>query len=312
MKMDRASLIRGILLPFRHLVVMGRRGQLHRSASVLILRPFSTSSSLTAGLSVLAPIDRPELRFAMSDSMVLRAVYWFGVQGYEGILTRVWELLCRQSTAVLEVGGNIGLYAVLGGSQKPKRYSVLEPIPLVADQIRKNLLLNRLDGVEVLQVAAIPMRVSQPVQMNVPAEADAIPVGAHLVEGVEVTGRSSCQVLTVTGIPFADLAADRDLIKIDAEGIEAILLESAIEVLAIQRPTLVIEVLPESEHLSSVLKRLALDLSYRIYVVPAYGTDVPVEVAPEEFNSRFPSRHRSKDVVLTRIDLNRLLADGPP
>jgi FkbM family methyltransferase len=241
--------------------------------------------------------------------MVMRAIYWYGVQGYEGVLATLWERLSARSASILEVGGNVGLYAVLGGRFAKGRYTVLEPLPQVAEQVRINLRLNDIQGVEVLEAAAIPMAEEQAVRLNVPDEAAAMPVGAHLVVGSEVTGRSSGRVVSVQGLPFARLAMGRDLIKIDAEGIEAVLLEAAREAIQQTRPTLVIEVLPEAVQLASLLRDLAMRMGYRLYAVPAYGSDVPVQVSADLFDSLVPGRHRSKDVILTDLDLGALLRE---
>jgi FkbM family methyltransferase len=220
------------------------------------------------------------------------------VQGYEGRLGSLWPELCADAANVLEVGGNIGLFSVLGASACRGRYTVVEPLPQIADVLRGNLARNALDRVEVLQTAVIPDREPRKVSLNVPSEAHALPVGAHLDQGVEVTGRGSDRHLLVDGLPVATLAAGRDLIKIDAEGIEAELLLAARPVLDATRPTLVIEVLPEAVRLGDALRGIALDWGATINVVPAYGSDTIVPVAAAEFDSSVPGRYNSKDIVL--------------
>ena len=300
--------LRIFLWPVRWVAVSGRRGQVPRSLAILLIRPFAKRPAWLQGLTEVLPLDRRQLRFAASDSMVMRTVYWYGVQGYEGILATLWEKLSDRSEAILEVGGNVGLYAVLGGRHARGTYTVLEPLPQVAEQVRINLRLNDIRCVEVLQAAAIPMADEQVVQLNVPEEAVGMPVGAHLVVGSEVSGRTSGSVLQVQGLPFAQLAQGRDLIKIDAEGIEAVLLESAQDIIKRSRPTLVIEVLPESVHLATLLQELAQRMGYRLYAVPAYGTDKLVQLDPRSFVSTVPAEFNSKDVILTDHDLEALLS----
>ncbi len=300
-------MVRGLLHPFRVMAVTGSRGLWTRSLAVLVLKQFDPLHWLLADLEQIRPVDRADLKFSAVDSMVLRAVYWYGVQGYEGVLSRIWPLLCERSTSILEVGGNVGLYAVLGGAHCKAAYRVLEPLPEVAEQIRRNLRLNGIAHVEVVQAAAIPMPTAQTVAMNIPVEDAAVPVGAHLLQGTEVSGRSSGQIIEVPGVPFIELVRDAQLVKIDAEGIEATLLESAYDRIVTHRPTIVIEVLPESVHLGELICRLARDADYRLFVIPAYGSDRPVLVEPGKFDSTVPARHRSKDVILTRLDLMALL-----
>lgn len=242
--------------------------------------------------------------------MVLRSVYWYGVQGYEGIMADLWVRLCQHSRAVLEVGGNVGFYTVLGARKRAGSYAVLEPLPELASEIRKNLALNRVEGVQVYQAAAIPSAQEEMVVLNVPSEISAMTVGAHLVIGTEVSGRRSERTVSVPGKPFAQVVQGCDLVKIDAEGVEAVLLESAQAEIEKSRPTLVVELLPESTHLAELLRSIAERMKYRIFTVPAYGSDEVVELALKDFSSRSPIQHRSKDVILTDLDLAGLLGNA--
>lgn len=291
--------LRAILTPFRFGVVRGHRGNLLRSACVVVLKPFERRRNSLRGLDNIVPLDRPEISFEASDSMVMRTVYWFGVQGYEGTLPDVWANLCAQSKSVLEVGGNVGLYAVIGARVARGIYTVVEPVPEVAGVLRANLARNGLQSVEVLQAAVIPGSERSSVELNIPDEGSANPVGAHLVAGSEVRGRSSQRVVKVDGLPFRKLLQGRDLVKIDAEGLEYALLAEAQEELRQHRPILIVEVLPESVQLAALLSKIAREIGYLIHVVPAYGLEAIVTIAHEEFDANVPRRHRSKDVILS-------------
>lgn len=104
---------------------------------------------------------------------------------------------------MLEIGGNVGLFTVIGVRVAPGSYTVVEPVPLVAATLRANLARNGLTDVEVLQGAVIPDNNARDVTLNLPAEDWGMPVGAHVI---------------VPGLPIRQLAEGRDLIKIDAEG----------------------------------------------------------------------------------------------
>ena len=279
-----------------------RRGNPIRSGAVLVLKRVARSHRhhLCERLAEIRPIDAPNLSFKAVDSMVMDAIYWLGITGYEGRVSDVWVELCRGAQSILEVGGNIGLFTILGATATSGRYTVVEPLPEVAGVLRANLSRNGLLGrVELLEAAAIPESKARDVLLNVPDEGRDAPVGAHLVEGVEVIGRSSLRHLKVPGIPIAGLASGRDVIKIDAEGIEAALLSAIRDVLIATRPALLIEVLPEAARLGELIADLAREASYIIYIVPEYGSDVIVPVSPDNFTADLPRRYRSKDVVLS-------------
>ena len=291
--------------PLRRLVFAVGRGNPLRVAATMVLRRAARAhhGHLAARLSEIRPIDRPDLSFEPVDSMVIDAVYWLGVRGYEGIAARVWTELCAEADAVLEIGGNVGLFAVIGATATRGTYTVVEPVPQVAATLRKNLARNGLARVEVLQAAVVAGEAMRDVVMNLPAEGRAMPVGAHLLDAVEVAPRASDGRITVRGWPISGLAAGRDLIKIDAEGIEATLIGNIRAMLLRDRPTLMVEVLPEATRLAALLSELAAEAGYRIHVLPAYGSDRVVTVEAADFTAATPATHHSKDVVLSVRDL---------
>lgn len=285
-------------------VVRFPRGSLLRNACIGVIKATQGKCRLPPRLAEVRPLDRPALSFEATDSMVMDAIYWFGVQGYEGRMADVWESLCSQARNVVEVGANVGLFTVLGGKATSGSYLALEPVPGVADILRRNLARNGLsDKVEVYQSAAIPDATQSTVALNIPNEGRDSPVGSHLVVGSEVTGRSSLQVIHVAGLPFRQLVRNANLIKVDAEGLEAQLFESARSEIAGNTPTIVAEVLPESTRLASLLRELAITHGYTINIIPAYGTNRIDVVEPQRFDSKTPLMSNSKDVVLSRLRL---------
>jgi len=287
--------------PLRQAVLdLPRRHPIRVAASIVLRRAARAHRHRLAGqLAEIQPLDAPALSFEAVDSMVMDAVYWFGVRGYEGTVARVWTALCAQSRSVLEIGGNVGLFTVIGAQATPGSYTVVEPVPMVAATLRANLARNGLAKVEVLQAAVVPGGEARDVTLNVPAEDWGVPVGAHLIDGVEVAGRSSRSQVAVPGPPIRGLAEGRDLIKIDAEGIEAALLGDIRALLVERRPTLLIEVLPEAERLGELLAALATEAGYQIHVLPEWGSDRVATVPAASFTAGLPRSFNSKDVVLS-------------
>lgn len=216
--------------PFRRAVVRWPRGSLPRNASIAILRPVEKAHRqvLSARVREITPLDVPDISFEAVDSMVMDSVYWFGLHGYEGCVSRVWISLCSHARSVLEIGGNVGLYTVIGARATRGEYTVVEPVPAVA--------------------------------------------------------------------------RGRDLIKIDAEVIEAALLSSAREIIVAQRSELLVEVLPQSNLLAALLRDLAEQVGYRIVIIPNWGSDRLIPVAARDFSADLPKRYNSKDVLLTAAE----------
>lgn len=289
-----------LFFPLRWAVTHLRRGSLPRSASVLVLRQALRANRgvLSRRLPAVVPLDFPDVSFDPVDSMVMDAVYWMGVRGYEGKVADLWIDTCRSARSILEVGGNVGLFTVIGARAGSAAYTVVEPVPSVAATLRRNLARNGLGRVTVLNAAAIPGDAEATVSLSIPNEGRDAPVGAFLAATSEVSDRDRSNSLDVRGLPFRDLIQGCDVIKIDAEGIEAELLGAVEAELIATRPTLLIEVLPESERLGRLLARLAVAARYEIVVIPEWGSDTPVIIAPDRFTAAVPAAHHSKDVML--------------
>lgn len=287
--------------PLRHAVTRFRRGSLPRGASVAVLKHVAKAHRhlLCSKVREIRPLDVPDISFEPVDSMVMDAVYWFGVQGYEGMVPDVWVSRCRTARSILEIGGNVGIFTIIGARATRGAYTVVEPVPAIAQVLRNNVRRNGLDQVQIIEAAAIPGEERADVQLNIPDERRSAPVGAFLAIGSEVHDRAAAQSLSVTGIPFSELARGRDLIKIDAEGIEAELLSSARDLLIAQRTDLLVEVLPDSTRLAGVLRALAEQGGYRIVVIPEWGSDKLITVAVNDFGADLPRKYNSKDVLLT-------------
>jgi FkbM family methyltransferase len=255
---------------------------------------------LAGQLRDVRPLDFPGLRFSAADSMVIETVYWFGIHGYEGLVAAAWVEQCQRATAILEIGGNIGLFTVIGAKASSARYVVAEPVPHVAAILRGNLRLNDVTHVEVMEAAAVPGTQSAQVTLSIPDEQHDMPVGAHLTTGTEVANDPGTRQIVVQGIPFRDLVAGCDLIKIDAEGVEVDLLRAARDIVVAAKPNLLIEVLPSSPELAAFLVELAKEAGYRMFILPEWGADTPVVTAPDAFTLELMTQHNSKDLLLLR------------
>lgn len=270
-----------------------------RRAAVLALQRIARQVPLTPRLESVQPLDWPQLRFRADDSIVIDAVYWFGVKGYEGRLPRIWEGLARRATETVEIGGNVGLYTVIGGQVARGAYTVFEPNPEVAATLRANLALNEVLKVVVFEAAVTWERTRQRVPFNIPDEGRRQAVGGHLVQGVDAgLNRTSRTLLEVDTWPALEACGRADLIKLDCEGAEHRLLSAIRPLIAERRPTLVVEVLPYATDLAALLAAFSHDYGYRIHVVPAWGTDRIWPVPPEQFSAAAPERLKSKGVIL--------------
>lgn len=83
-------------------------------------------------------------------------LYCYGQEGYEGHEVSWWRHFCRQSHGVLEIGANIGYYTVQGALAAPGiPYTTVVAHPESADVVRRNLELNAIHHVKVIQAAVV-------------------------------------------------------------------------------------------------------------------------------------------------------------
>ncbi len=213
--------------------------------------------------------DNPTLSFVNADSLVLRQLYWLGEQGWEPELVPWWRYFCRRASAVLEIGANVGYYAVQGGKVAPHaRYIAVEPHPASVAICRANLALNQIQSVEVIPAAAVADSAQTSVTLVVPWEQLATPTVAFVPSDSELPAAMARRATTALEVPAVDvrsLLPGVELLKIDAEGQEHALLAASKEHLYACRPTIFVEMLPESPRLRSLLVRLCRDLGYRCY-----------------------------------------------
>lgn len=245
----------------------------------------------------------PEIRLEGSDSLVAKLLYRYGAGGYEGAEATYWRRACANATSVLELGANIGYYTVQGASANPRcRYRTVEPHPVSAAAVRRNLARNGLLNVEVVEAAAVGRRGLGPMELSVPAQDRyALPAGAFLRDGGEgVEHLDERAVLTVDTVTMEDLIDGVDLLKLDIEGHEADVLEPVLGTLLRTAPTIFLEV-----RMAAVprLRRMILEFARSGFVVFAIGSESLHLVTLDELEGAAGlPRYGSRDLVLVPAD----------
>ncbi|MFP5370047.1 MAG: FkbM family methyltransferase [Actinomycetes bacterium] len=249
--------------------------------------------------------DNPALEFVAIDSQVLEQLYWSGEQGWEPELLPWWRGCCRRATSVLELGTNVGYFAVQGARAAPDvRYVAVEPHPFSAEICRAHLALNSVTSVEVVEAAAVADPAVSTVPLLVPADQAATPTVAFLSAGTELPADMARDVTAVLDVPAVDvrgLLDGVDLIKMDVEGQEHVLLASMREHLRERRPTLFVEVLPGTTQLRALLAELCATDGYRCYALSRRGL-VALEGA-RLATVRLMEEYGCQDVILSAADM---------
>jgi FkbM family methyltransferase len=258
-------------------------------------------------LTEFALPDNREIRLTVVRSRLTQLLFWYGETGYEGAETHWWRTLCAKADRILEVGANIGYYTVQGAHAAPKTaYTAVEANPEAAAIVSRNVDLNQLSNVRVVQAAVVGDDAPTSMELALPdQEQYAAPTGAYLSVGTEgIKNRPAGTTVTVPTIPMSELVDGVDLLKLDIEGYEANVLEAVWPWLLEQRPTIVVEVLKEAPRLRKVICELR-DAGYEVRAIGDTGLHV---ITDQELNADVPlPRYGSRDVILIPAERLHLL-----
>ncbi len=275
------------------------RSSRHRAQDALlhVLR----RGGIPAGVRTFALGDNRELMFVNAESLVLHQLYWFGEQGWEPQLLPWWRRFCRRSSAILELGANVGYFTVQGARAAPQaRYLAVEPYPASASVCRANLQLNRVQSVELVTAAAVADTEPAAVELHVPSDQLAAPTVAFLGAGTELPERMRRHLARTIAVPAVDvrsLLPGIDLLKLDVEGQEHALLAASRQHLRTHKPTVFVEVLPGTARLRRLIAELCRDDGYHCYV-PGAGSLVRLE-PPDILGAPLLDRYGGQDVILS-------------
>jgi len=169
---------------------------------------------------------------------------------YEARELDLWERLTPVSGLVVDVGGNLGVYACLAAKAQGTRVVVFEPAPENVDLLRKNLALNGvLDRVELVEAAV------GDVQGELVIHLAKENIGTHSASranaGAGADASSSVRVPVWTLDEHPATAPTRPsletacLLKVDVEGYDGHVLRGARAFIEKVKPTLLIEYVPQ-------------------------------------------------------------------
>lgn len=194
-------------------------------------------------------------------------LYWHGLDTWEGATLGIFSRLLEDAEIVFDVGAYIGVYALLAGLyESSKLVYAFEPMPDIADVLRRNVAVNGLDNVHVETCAAADQ--NGEATLFIPRAG--LPASSSTREGFR-DARTEIKVRTVKLDSFVEARGIRrvDLIKVDTEATEPQVLEGARGVLQRDRPLVICEVL--AGHTEDELNRILGDLDYRYFWITSDG-----------------------------------------
>jgi FkbM family methyltransferase len=263
---------------------MGNRTLFHRAFDRLVrtgLRhapssEMTESAALWWGYRYLPPSGEVTLRsgavmHVTPTDYLQMLLYYTGT--FEAHCLRVLRRVLRPGSVFIDVGANIGLYTVEAGRVVGMRGTVvsIEAAPPHVDALERNIRLNHLANVRV-----IPHAVGAAVGNATLSLAPGENLGMFTLGAVDGGAVHRVRVEPLDLMLDERGIARVDLIKMDIEGAELGALRGAREVLARDRPPILIELndnaLTRCGASSAEVKAFLGDLGYRGWVVSRIGS----------------------------------------
>lgn len=196
-----------------------------------------------------------ELEFPENVALIYTTpLFWNGPEAYEAPTSRTIALLAGKSKLFLDIGSNIGIYAVYVGVKFPQVKTIaFEPVPVIweknrafhranrlSDQVTRNIALSDRDSVQKLFLPVFDTGLEE--EQTATLNEKSWQAHAEKVEAIEI------QCLTLDTFAAQNpLPAGPVCVKIDVEGFEAAVFRGGKRFLTERRPWIVCELLPCEE-----------------------------------------------------------------
>ena len=182
---------------------------------------------------------------------------------YEPIETHLLKAIANRSQVVIDVGANVGYYAVELGKVMGdfSRLLAIEPVRESFQQLERNVKLNELNDRVNMYMTAVGS-IEGTAEIFIPETSGSSAASTRNLHNEENHSSQIVPVTTIDAIMSSSGLDKCDLIKIDVEGAELMVLQGAIGTIKKHKPVIFAELLRKwSSHFSynpnSVLELLA-------------------------------------------------------
>lgn len=204
---------------------------------------------------------------AEGTDRIATRLYWKGINGFEGDTLQLFIKLLKFTDTVLDIGANIGIYALIAATDNPNRkVYAFEPVPRIVKCLKRNIELNKADNLQV-ECSAITNYDGE-ITLYVPPAG--IPRSASTAKGFRESNEAiSVQALTIDSFVTLNNISKVDLIKIDTETTEPLVLEGAKNILERDEPIIICEVLKGKTE--KLLHSILNNTNYKYFWISSEG-----------------------------------------
>jgi FkbM family methyltransferase len=204
----------------------------------------------------------PFMMFTVDDSPASH--YIMIEKRFEPMSMKVWAALARTATGILDIGANVGVYALVAASLRNDiSVHAFEPNPYAFARLRLHRSLNAFSHVKIHTVALSNKRGIERLSWAV-KDRNNISSGGTLVRD----SYEGCETVPCDVAPLDDFAhirvGTRGLVKIDVEGAEHAVILGMKKVL-MEKPDIIIEAL--NSNVCRDINKTVMPLGYRSYFI---------------------------------------------
>lgn len=188
-------------------------------------------------------------------------IFWCGLtNGWEKMSIRLWIQLCKQSSVIFDIGANTGLYALAAKAINPHaKVYAFDPVHLVYDKLRQNIVLNNSDIIAV-EMAASDSDGFATIYDTLHEHTLSVAVNKNLLPAGAKASEVRIETITLDSFIRKNKIQKIDLMKIDVETHEPEVLQGFKEHLSYFRPVLIIEIL--TDEIGERVAKLTEGLNY--------------------------------------------------
>lgn len=216
------------------------------------------------GLVRVEPVPGHYFNIVSRGGHIENSLYWEGIYLHEAVSMRTWSELASESSVVLDIGANSGVFALVAAAMGAKQVHAFEPLPRIYGILCENIKSNTFGSVKAWQCAV----------SDKAGEAELFDPGgvaptsaslssqftkSHLCEGYQTI---RVPVTSVDSFCSEHGICQVDLIKIDVEGYEEFVLHGMVQTVFRCKPVIVMEVLEEYD---TQLRMVVDDLFEGVY-----------------------------------------------
>jgi FkbM family methyltransferase len=212
-------------------------------------------------------------------------LYWNGIEnGWEKHSLEIWQHLCVNSSTILDIGANTGIYSFVANAvnQNAKIFA-FEPVKRTAALFKKNLSLNKFNNIKLFEVAVSNSN-GLATFYDVDSESQySATLNKYMLSNIENKVVYEVEILKLDS--FEEIVKNKiDLIKIDVEMHEPEAIEGMIGIIQRDKPSILMEVL--NDEIAKKLVLLFQGLGYQYYSIDEINPIVRIsEIKASSFHN---------------------------